>query len=83
MAFVKEKYFLSPMHGFILYNLGPQRIRTFYQRKPIFTKKNIQSVCGDFLAVQMNDFVRRLFERYFQARYFSFWITEGIMVKLG
>jgi hypothetical protein len=51
----------------------------FIGEKPIFTTKKFRrsAVCRDCMAVQMNNFVRPLSERYFQVRDFSFWITEG------
>jgi hypothetical protein len=51
----------------------------FIGEEPIFTKKKCRfAVWRDFMAVQMKNFVRPIFERCFQVRAFSFWITEGI-----
>jgi hypothetical protein len=55
--------------------------RTFSRRKNDFyeTKKfRLSAVCRDFMAVQMKNFIHLLFERSFQVKDFSFWITEGI-----
>jgi hypothetical protein len=52
----------------------------FTEEIPIFLrKKKIRrsAVWRDFMAVQMK-FVHPIFERRFQVRDFSFWITEGI-----
>jgi hypothetical protein len=57
------------------------RIRTFYRRKADFNKNKHfprSAVCRDDIAVLMKNFVRSYFEISFQARDFSFWITDGI-----
>jgi hypothetical protein len=53
----------------------------FIEENPIFTKKNYfrrSAVCRNFIALQMKILVRPVFERSFQVRDFSFWITKGI-----
>jgi hypothetical protein len=59
---------------------NPGRIRTFYRKKPVFTKKKFPSLCGLpwFHGCPNEIFVRPNFERYFQIRDLSFWITEEI-----
>jgi hypothetical protein len=44
---------------------------TFYKRKTDFYEKKIRrfAVCRDFMAVQMKNFVRPLFERCFQVHF--------------
>jgi hypothetical protein len=56
------------------------KIRTFYRRKTDLHEKKFRrsAVCRDFMAVQMEILSARFFERCFQIRDFSFWITEGI-----
>jgi hypothetical protein len=46
----------------------------FYRRKTDFYEKKIcrSAVCLDFMVVQMKNFVRPLFERWFQVRDFPF-----------
>jgi hypothetical protein len=56
------------------------RIRTFYRRKTGFYEKKSPSLCRlPWIHCCPNEnFVRPIFERSFQVRHFSFWITEGI-----
>jgi hypothetical protein len=83
-------YLLSTKYWFrdflIFFYRYSGRIRTFY-RRPIFTKKKFLSLCRLRSAVcrlpwchgcPNEKFVRPIFERCFQVRDFSFWITEGI-----
>jgi hypothetical protein len=51
------------------------RIRTFYRKKPIFTKKKFPSLCR---LPWFHGCPSENFERCFQVRDFSFRITEGI-----
>jgi hypothetical protein len=51
----------------------------FIGEKEIFTKKKVRHCCLPWIHGCPNEnFVRRFFERSFQVRHFSFWITEGI-----
>jgi hypothetical protein len=52
----------------------------FIEEKPIFTKKRISvTLPSAVISWLLNEnFVRPIFERCFQVRDFSFWITEGI-----
>jgi hypothetical protein len=57
----------------------------FIKEKPTFTNNLtdfsvalLSVVWRDFMAVEMKNFVRPIFERCFQVRDFSFWITEEI-----
>jgi hypothetical protein len=54
----------------------------FIEEKPIFTKKKFASLCRLLSAViswhSNENFVRSIFERCFQVRDFSFWITEAM-----
>jgi hypothetical protein len=72
-----NKYCFSNLNFFYRFS---GRFRTFYRRNTdFFTKKKIRrsAVWRDFMAVQMK-FVHPIFERRFQVRDFSFWITEEI-----
>jgi hypothetical protein len=58
-----------------------EELGLFIKENPDFYKKKKirrSAGCRDFMAVQMKNFVRSLFERCIQVRDFTFWITEGI-----
>jgi hypothetical protein len=56
------------------------RIRTFYRSKTDLYEKKFPSLCylPWFHGCPNENFVRLTFERCYQVRDFSFWITEGI-----
>jgi hypothetical protein len=58
---------------------------TLYRRKTNFYEKEIRvsAVGRDFMAVKMKIFYHPPFERFFQGRDFSFWITEGIGLMIS
>jgi hypothetical protein len=52
----------------------------FIVEKLVFTKKKFRhsAVCREIHGCPKENFVRPIFQRSFQARDFTFWITEGI-----
>jgi hypothetical protein len=61
-------YAPEPKNGFV----GQNQYNRFYEKK-------IPSLCREFMHGCPNEnFVRPIFQRSFQVRHFSFWITEGI-----